>query len=99
MALLPIEDSTPALDHIQDVAQCQVLASPKDGPPELAVYREAMMVIFFNTFPSGLQSYKVSSASSYFRLVFRFHYFGSYFALLLGLLIFFIGVRLVKRVN
>ena len=55
----------------------------------IPVYREAVMVIFFNTLPPGLQSYKMSSASSYFRPVFRFHCFGSYFVLLLGLLIFF----------
>ena len=56
------------------------------------------MIILFTMLPPRLQSYYLSSASRCVCLVFLFFLFGSYSSLL-GMSVFFIGVRLVKRVN
>jgi hypothetical protein len=72
----------------------------EDGPSAFPVHRGDLDNILYNTSPPNLKtvSYEVSSASSFF-LFFISILSGSYAGLLLGLLVFFVGVGLTKRVS
>ena len=97
IVLLPIDDSTFALDHIQDVAQGQISTSPKDGPP--AVHKRDRDDHPLKHPSARLRPTKRAALQNIFVLIFVF------IVLVLflhhpGLVsLFSIDVRLVKRVN
>ena len=98
MFLLLIDDSTSILNYKQDVAQSQVPTSPKDEPPVVAAHRgdrDSHPLHHASAPPTVVlseQRFKICLSC------FLFFLFGSYSGLL-GLPVFFIAVRLVKRVN